>query len=161
MLRPRPCPCLRACVPVSLVFSRTHFCSVGPAAAVPEMKHRLRTGLCAPRRRWRASSMSRGAGARTLDGSAPSCGACPSSSPYSSALLPLAGPALSSCALLYIATSLSRCSVLSAGARRSLCLSLCACVCVRGDGVSSKDASLGFVRSCGSVWNKLPRLSVR
>ena len=24
---------------------------------------------------------------------------------------------------------------------------------------SSEDASLGFVRSCGSVWNKLPRLS--
>ena len=43
-----------------------------------------------------------------------------------------------------------------------ICLCLCGCVCVyaRVDGASSEDASLGFVRSCGSVWNKLPRLSV-
>ena len=27
------------------------------------------------------------------------------------------------------------------------------------DGASSEHASLGFVHSCGSVWNKLPRLS--
>ena len=42
-----------------------------------------------------------------------------------------------------------------------ICLCLCVCVCVyaRVDGASSEDASLGFVRSCGSVWNKLPRLS--
>ena len=41
-------------------------------------------------------------------------------------------------------------------------VSVCVCVCVYAcvDGASSEDASLGFVRSCGSVWNKLPRLSL-
>ena len=39
-----------------------------------------------------------------------------------------------------------------------VCVGVCGvCLCV--DGASSEDASLGFVRSCGSVWNKLPRLS--
>ena len=41
-----------------------------------------------------------------------------------------------------------------------LCVCICVCMCARMDVPSSEDASLGFVRSCGSASNKPPRLSV-
>ena len=41
-----------------------------------------------------------------------------------------------------------------------LCVCICVCMCVRMDVPSSEDASLGFVRSCGSASNKPPHLSL-
>ena len=41
-----------------------------------------------------------------------------------------------------------------------LCVCICVCMCARMDVPSSEDASLGFVRSCGSASNKPPRLSL-
>ena len=64
---------------------------------------------------------------------------------------------LSRSSLLYHATSLWVRVCLCVCVGVGLCL--CVCICVRGRCVV-RDASLGFVRSCGSVWNKLPRLSL-